>query len=676
MSDLLKAALKYAGEGGYPILPLHTATTLGCSCRKAQCPSPGKHPRTAHGVKDATTDEATIRNWWQRWPDANIGIATGKISGIIVLDIDPRHGGDDSLARLQKEYSDLPACPVALTGGGGRHLYFDCGGGSIRSGTNIAPGIDIRGEGGYVVAPPSLHFSGKIYQWSKSNDCSPPPLPDWLLNLKVEPCQASRDKENESETICEGQRNTRLTRIAVSLRRQGLSEEALRDLLQQTNLKVCQPPLSEDEIFKIAASVARYTPSVEPTESQRSPEAESHDPNVGEPNCSDVAVPFVEPNTLLRQTEEFIRRFVILPPRARLPIALWIVATHLYDVFESFPYLAIESPVKQCGKTRLTEVIELLVNKPRRAVNISEAALFRLVDKDAPTLILDEAEALAGKTDRAESIRALLNAGNRRGLEIPRCVGSTHEVRTFRVYCPKVLCGIGACPDTTRDRSIVIEMQRRQVGEEVERFINRRVQPEAVPLQERIFSFAQKNRNAIEVAYAEIKVEKLVPSLRDRDIEAWEPLFAILQVVDPSRFVELARCGETLTKQKDRADVEDSLPLKLLADIRDIWPSNQQAMFSADVIARLRQLEESPWHKESASATRSESGGFKIPVGGQHDPAFELTPRRLAQLLRPFKVESRQVRVGNETRKGYHLDDLRDAFIRYLEPKEETSETN
>src|SRR5262245_28545135 len=97
--SMLDAALAYAHRG-WSVLPVHTVTNGQCTCGNVTCASPGKHPRTAHGVKDATSDEATIRQWWSQWPKANIGIATGAISGLVVLDIDPRHGGDESLQQL------------------------------------------------------------------------------------------------------------------------------------------------------------------------------------------------------------------------------------------------------------------------------------------------------------------------------------------------------------------------------------------------------------------------------------------------------------------------------------------------------------------------------------------------------------------------------------------------
>ena len=163
-------ALSYAGQG-FKVFPLHYIRDGECSCGNADCHSKGKHPRTANGSKDATSDLHQVELWWTECPEANIGIATGKEHGLMVLDVDIRHGGPDSYARLQIENEILPE-PQVLTGGAGFHLYLtiekDV---EVKNATNFGgySGLDIRGEGGYVVAPPSNHVSGRPYhiRWSR-----------------------------------------------------------------------------------------------------------------------------------------------------------------------------------------------------------------------------------------------------------------------------------------------------------------------------------------------------------------------------------------------------------------------------------------------------------------------------------------------------------------------------
>lgn len=162
----LDAALAYAAQG-WNIVHLYWIENGYCSCGKQDCKSPGKHPIPANGLKVATTDPVTIGRWFTMFPRANIGIATGRESGIWALDVDPGKGGDDSFNSMSKRY-DFPDCFHSMTGGGGDHWIFAypvIEGISIPSRVEILPGLDVRGDGGYIVAPPSDHISGALYEW-------------------------------------------------------------------------------------------------------------------------------------------------------------------------------------------------------------------------------------------------------------------------------------------------------------------------------------------------------------------------------------------------------------------------------------------------------------------------------------------------------------------------------
>jgi hypothetical protein len=156
----LKVALSYA-RLGWPVIPLEWLEDGDCSCSNLKCSDAGKHPLTVNGVTNATTDDTWIRTWWEEFPEANIGIATGAPSGLVVLDVDPRHGGDASLRQLEMKHGPLPDGPRVRTGGGGEHLYFSHPGGTVKSVVGLLPGLDVRGDGGYVVGPGSNHSSGK-----------------------------------------------------------------------------------------------------------------------------------------------------------------------------------------------------------------------------------------------------------------------------------------------------------------------------------------------------------------------------------------------------------------------------------------------------------------------------------------------------------------------------------
>lgn len=184
LSELVSAALAYAHRG-WRVFPLHEIANGACSCGRADCSSPGKHPRVRRGLYEGTTDSQKIESWWRHWPQANIGIATGPDSGLLVIDVDlPK--GEPSLQRLEQLGKKLPETLTARTGGGGLHLYFVHPDRTLPNTTGRLPGlvetlegVDVRAHGGYVVAPPSLHISSGKYLWIDANQALAE-LPGWI----------------------------------------------------------------------------------------------------------------------------------------------------------------------------------------------------------------------------------------------------------------------------------------------------------------------------------------------------------------------------------------------------------------------------------------------------------------------------------------------------------------
>src|SRR6266508_4203186 len=179
---------------------------------------------------------------------------------------------------------------------------------------------------------------------------------------------------------------------------------------------------------------------------------------------------------LLQDVALFERRFVVLNDRQTDALALWTAHTHAFEAADTTPYVDVTSPLKRCGKTRLLEVLELLVRQPMPTANISDAALFRAVAELTPTLMLDEADVIfAGKARDRDDLRGLLNAGYKRGAVAHRMGGAKMtELQTFPVFCPKIFAGIGDClPDTITDRAIRIRLERRTRGETIDRFRRR-----------------------------------------------------------------------------------------------------------------------------------------------------------------------------------------------------------
>jgi len=271
---MLDHALAYAGVGWH-VLPLHTPRPGGaCSCGR-RCSSPGKHPRTRNGVHDATTDEERIRTWWSMWPDANIGIACGP-SGIVAIDVDPRHGGDESWAELRRQIGDwIDDTVSAQTGSGGSHYVYRAPPGarignivsSERFQGALGPGIDVRGWGGYIVAPPSLHASGAVYAWYAGfgpDEHDLMVLPEQLQERIDVPAPSVADHTPVTlrellDGVPEGERNVTIFRVAAKLRYVDVPVDLAVRLCAEIAER-CTPPLPRAEVERTVRSAYRYEP--------------------------------------------------------------------------------------------------------------------------------------------------------------------------------------------------------------------------------------------------------------------------------------------------------------------------------------------------------------------------------------------------------------------------------
>ena len=251
----LNSALSYAAL--FPIIPLHTINQKGyCTCGMGtDCASPGKHPETKNGLKDASTDIEKIKGWWPRGVlPSNIGIVTGGKTGLVVIDTDGDEGldalGEERVKELQNE-----SVPCVKTGRG--FHYFFRSQIPVKTKTGFVNKVDIKSEGGYVVSPPSKHISGVCYEWVKKLDRGLPDVPSWVFNgHSVE----KQSREVSSNIIPEGQRNDTLFKLACSLRAKDVSYDTTLSALEAENQKRCNPSLSETEIIKIVNSAYKYEP--------------------------------------------------------------------------------------------------------------------------------------------------------------------------------------------------------------------------------------------------------------------------------------------------------------------------------------------------------------------------------------------------------------------------------
>ena len=211
----------------------------------------------------AQSDE--IEAWFRRWPQANLGVVTGWVSRLVVVDVDPHHGGDASLTQLTQEHGALPATLEAVTGGGGQHLYFDHPGGLVRNRAGVALGVDVRGDGGYIVAPPSVHPSGRRYRWLAGRgpqEMGAAPLPDWLHALLTGGSNGTGHplahwRQLVRDGVGQGERNSAIASLTGHLLWQGVDPAVILDLLLAWNAQRCRPPLPDDEVAHTVQSIVR-----------------------------------------------------------------------------------------------------------------------------------------------------------------------------------------------------------------------------------------------------------------------------------------------------------------------------------------------------------------------------------------------------------------------------------
>jgi hypothetical protein len=350
---------------------------------------------------------------------------------------------------------------------------------------------------------------------------------------------------------------------------------------------------------------------------------------------------------LLSDVSSFVQRFVVLSPDQYIAVALWIAHTHAIDAAYQTPYLNIRSAEKQSGKTRLLEVLELLCRQPWLVTRPSEAVTFRKIQAVQPTMLLDEIDAIWHERGHEhEGLRALLNAGSRRGVTVARCVGPNQQLHDFPTFCAKAIAGIGQPPDTVADRSIPIVLKRRTRDEPIERFRRRNtsVGGVAAELHGRLGDWAARHVEQLTAAEPALPEE-----LSDRAQDACEPLLAIADLAGPM-WAEASRKALVAILTEVRAAEDDSLRLHLLADTFRIWQAAgwPRRMRSADLLNGLLALEDGPWKDL-----------------GEHG----LTQAKMAWLLKDYGTTPKQLRFDDTrapaTAKGYEYPPFYDAWKRY-----------
>jgi hypothetical protein len=367
------------------------------------------------------------------------------------------------------------------------------------------------------------------------------------------------------------------------------------------------------------------------------------EPSVGADPHAAAAPEDVESPTsaLLDICRIWIRRYIVVTEEQAVVLAAWLLHTYTFGAAETTPYIHITAPERECGKSRLMEVLAEPAANPLCSGGMTAAALVRGIAQLKPTVFLDEMDSLqAGNKEFAETLRGILNVGFRAGGTFYKVNAKTHKLESFGVYGPKCFAGIGHLPDTVASRSIVIEMRRKLPGESVEPFRQRVVKQAVTPIKAELEAWAAGG------AVDELLriVPDPIPGLGDRQNDISEPLMAIAMLAGgtwPGRVAHSLKTIFTATRVDGASD-----GAILLADIRTVFDERQVDVISSKELAScLCDVEGRPWAEMSMGRG--------------------MTPNLLARQLKGFKLAPQTIRIGSETMKGYRRSSFEELWLRY-----------
>jgi hypothetical protein len=347
-----------------------------------------------------------------------------------------------------------------------------------------------------------------------------------------------------------------------------------------------------------------------------------------------------EGDKILDQLHEALYDYVVLPStEAGDAVVLWIAATHAQAAWQHATRLVVNSPMKRCGKSRLLDIVEATCHRPLITVNISPAALVRSVGDDPPTILLDEADTVFGKksAENNEDLRGILNAGHQRNRPYIRWDATTRQQENCPTFAMAALAGIGDLPDTITDRAVNIAMRRRAPGETVFPFRHKRDTPRLHQIRDALAEWTTTITENLTEAEPDMPVE-------DRAADTWESLVAVADAAGSDWPNRARQACKLISGEADENDVERSVSLRLLADFRQIF-GDLDRLSTAAALDRLHRIADAPW-----------SDWYGKPISAT----------KVAEMLRPYAVRPKLVKIDGETARGYRRDDLHDAWARYL----------
>lgn len=344
----------------------------------------------------------------------------------------------------------------------------------------------------------------------------------------------------------------------------------------------------------------------------------------------------VDMDSLLNKIEDYVLKHTVLPDGASTAVTLWCLSTYLINQFRIYPRLLVTSPQKRCGKSTLLDLIEAFSHKALLSSNVSTAVIYRVIEIEQPTLILDEADTYVANS--ATDMTGIINSGHARNRAyVMRCNGDDNNPTQYSTWTPMVLASIGELESTIMDRSIIVQLKRKSDKDAVDRIPVDLVERALKPRQQ-LLKWAEDNAQLV-------KDNPIEPPKigNDRAVDNWLPLFTISKQVSDDWFEKCQKAYRLLEED----GIEPELPTLLLQDLREIFGSqNADKLPSAELVKKLIVDKDKPWC--------------------EYKNGRPISQHQLARMLKPYGIRPIVIRFDGETPRGYELTQLADAFDRYL----------
>ena len=292
---------------------------------------------------------------------------------------------------------------------------------------------------------------------------------------------------------------------------------------------------------------------------------------------------------LVNDLENFFVERGHIPEGGALVLAYFTLNSYVFDLFDTTPYICLESATPRCGKSTVERLLGAVCAKARSVTAMNEP-IFRLIDSEHPTLLIDEAEGLEGHSDRAQALRTILNEGYKKGARVPRCIGEQHEIEFFDVYCPKLFACIGGVTGALLDRCIVLHMERLPAGKKLRSSRLRVLKRDTVPLIENLKAYAVQSRNRLEALYNS-EPDEGYWELKDREDELWGPLMIHARTIGKAAEEKLLAVVRRFVDSKADIEAEDSQVAKAIAMLEALEAMTGEEFKPGDLVGPLEPSE-------------------------------------------------------------------------------------